>query len=64
MDDPNVDCYHIDKDHVENNVQRHASLWTLYNALAYLVPAIFADTILGRSFLLRAQITRKFESLL
>uniref|UniRef100_A0A914D0R3 Proton-coupled folate transporter n=1 Tax=Acrobeloides nanus TaxID=290746 RepID=A0A914D0R3_9BILA len=47
MDDPNVDCYHIDKDHVENNVQRHASLWTLYNALAYLVPAIFADTILG-----------------
>ena len=32
---------------VESSVQQHAAEWTLFNALAYLVPAIFADIILG-----------------
>lgn len=32
---------------VEDNVQQNAAEWTLFNALAYLIPAIFADIVLG-----------------
>uniref|UniRef100_A0A7E4ZXX7 MFS domain-containing protein n=1 Tax=Panagrellus redivivus TaxID=6233 RepID=A0A7E4ZXX7_PANRE len=42
-----INCYHLDNDDVEDKVQQHAAEWSLYNALAYLVPAVLADTILG-----------------
>lgn len=46
-DDPYVNCYHIDNTKIENKVQQHSAEWSLYNSLAYLIPAIIADTVLG-----------------
>uniref|UniRef100_A0AC34FRP0 MFS general substrate transporter n=1 Tax=Panagrolaimus sp. ES5 TaxID=591445 RepID=A0AC34FRP0_9BILA len=45
--DPYVNCYHIDDTAIENKVQEHSAEWSLYNSLAYLIPAIIADTVLG-----------------
>lgn len=33
---------------VEDDVQSQNARWSLYNAISYLTPAIFADTILGK----------------
>ena len=46
-DHPYINCYHIDAEKIENEVQMHSAEWSLYNSLAYLIPAIIADTILG-----------------
>ncbi|KAE9547749.1 hypothetical protein FO519_009037 [Halicephalobus sp. NKZ332] len=46
-DNPYVNCYHLDNDDIEDKVQARAVEWSLYNAIGYLLPAIFADTILG-----------------
>uniref|UniRef100_A0A914XUW6 Uncharacterized protein n=1 Tax=Panagrolaimus superbus TaxID=310955 RepID=A0A914XUW6_9BILA len=45
--DQYVNCYHIDDSAIENKVQEHSAEWSLYNSLAYLIPAIIADTVLG-----------------
>jgi MFS family permease len=37
----------IDDDDMEISVQRHVAEWCLFNALAYLIPALFVDIILG-----------------
>jgi hypothetical protein len=47
-DDPNVTCHDIHRLEIEEPVQMHSAEWSLYNAIAYLTPAIFADTILGK----------------
>lgn len=46
-DHPYINCYHIDALKTENEAQKHSAEWSLYNSLAYLIPAIIADTILG-----------------
>ncbi|CAI4228715.1 unnamed protein product [Auanema sp. JU1783] len=46
-DDSTVSCASITSESVEENVQQHTALWSLFHVLAYLFPAIFADTILG-----------------
>ncbi|CAJ0938230.1 unnamed protein product, partial [Mesorhabditis belari] len=42
-----VDCYDINNNTIEDSVQQRSAEWTLYNSLSYLIPAIFADTLLG-----------------
>lgn len=43
----NVNCSAIINQTIEQNVQRHNAEWSIYNAVAYLTPAILADTIIG-----------------
>uniref|UniRef100_A0A1I7YMM1 MFS domain-containing protein n=1 Tax=Steinernema glaseri TaxID=37863 RepID=A0A1I7YMM1_9BILA len=46
-DDPKVHCRHLTTHFVEDKVQIHSAEWSLYSAICYLTPAVFADTILG-----------------
>lgn len=46
-DDADVDCYRITDTEIEDEVQMRNAEWSLFSALAYFIPAIIADTILG-----------------
>ncbi|KAK0405111.1 hypothetical protein QR680_017800 [Steinernema hermaphroditum] len=46
-DDPKVHCRHLTSHSAEDKVQVHSAEWSLYSAICYLTPAVFADTILG-----------------
>ncbi len=48
-----VNCSSITNQTIEQSVQQHSAEWAIYNAIAYLTPAIFADTILGKRYWLR-----------
>jgi hypothetical protein len=45
-----VNCSSITNQTIEQSVQQHSAEWAIYNAIAYLTPAIFADTILGKRY--------------
>lgn len=47
FEDSSSNCSHIDDPDVENTVQKHVAEWSIFNALAYLTPALVVDTILG-----------------
>uniref|UniRef100_A0A1I7WJ91 MFS domain-containing protein n=1 Tax=Heterorhabditis bacteriophora TaxID=37862 RepID=A0A1I7WJ91_HETBA len=46
-DDNSVNCYQIANHDIEDIVQQHSAEWTLFSVVAYLIPALFSDTILG-----------------
>ncbi|VDM36413.1 unnamed protein product [Toxocara canis] len=46
-DGTNTSCSPITDPTVEDEVQKHNAEWSLYTSLAYLIPAVFADTIIG-----------------
>uniref|UniRef100_A0A914UM40 Uncharacterized protein n=1 Tax=Plectus sambesii TaxID=2011161 RepID=A0A914UM40_9BILA len=47
-DEVGVNCKDLSATHdIEDRVQSRSAQWSLYNAISYLTPAIFADTILG-----------------